>query len=424
MNMDWQIPFLEHVRKAHFTLLATSLVLFVAATLTPTALIEKAYNQARIVLSIKEDAFRPIRSKTISEQFNVIFMVDEKYFEPLWAAHELFDEIKDETLSRFSSLNSEQIAYSWSWDSVVKTKGNLWSHSFSSDIYSLRPHTLKRFITAWDFYWNGKALEVENIDWDNMRIYSHGKQLQPSQISMEDIDSFDFKAALRVEKDPNRSFVRPQWFVVAEIKNKNELFSFDELHIPILARKRFDLDMQDAMFKDSAGNEYRGEFKEAFGDLAEYSKELETLELEPLAAYLRKRYKEDDKKIVVFGIDITRSIIGQWGLFVLAFSQIYYLLHFYRLKFLNIDQAIYKKFAWIMVYPGILPKLAAVSTVTVIPAASSLLLFCSIWNESTTVLAQVFLIVGLIMNLLLVIVTFWVYRQEKNVLSLKLEAKK
>jgi len=206
----------------------------------------------------------------------------------------------------------------------------------------------------------------------------------------------DMKLSLRVEVDPSRNFVRPQWFIVAELRSARSGSEIDEVHVPIAARKRFDVDFQSALLVRPEFALVRGSFSEAFGDLEAIAIGLDTLEIEPLVAYARSRYRQDEERIQILGVAIPQGVIGQWGLALLLGCQGYLVLHLRKFLGMSFTEDILQRFAWIVLYRDKVSSTVSLTTVAVFPALAACILVGNVWNATPSVAVRAVLSVELV----------------------------
>ena len=108
----------------------------------------------------------------------------------------------------------------------------------------------------------------------------------------------------------------------------------------------------------------------------------ETLEIDPLIAYIRERYREDDKKIQVLGFEIPQSSISQWGIAVLIACEIYLLLHLCRSRSLWIADDLPRD-PWIALYQDWFSCTVSLSSITALPLSAAILLAWNGWTADS-----------------------------------------
>jgi hypothetical protein len=401
--------FIEHLRSVHFALVATCFALLVAASLKPPGAAEKAYNQVMTAAGVADKVFTLEVLDRFSRRRNAHFRVEDNNYQVLAGGRDLADQVVD-ALPRLLGVSPGSLDGSgWRWDAAIKSNGNFWPVRYwrEPEIQG----TLGGFRKAWDFYANAKAVRVEGQPrWDGTRFFLLGKDLEPAAARASaaaagrdrPIGITDLKLGLREERDARRQLAPRRWYVVLEPRwsdNRNSP-AFDEIWVPVPARKDYSVDPQMDIVPTEAGLALAGPFEDAFGDLAEQAKGLESLEMGALIAYLRQRYRENDKAVQLLGIEVPQSAISQWGLLVLIACLAYLLLHLRRARRLWREPL--PASPWIALYQDRLSRLVSLGSITLIPVSAGGLLIVNGWSSSASPATRAALAGGGLLALVLV----------------------
>lgn len=133
------------------------------------------------------------------------------------------------------------------------------------------------------------------------------------------------------------------------------------------------IDLQES-FSRAIGKSWRSlRFDEAFRELAQEAKGLETITLEQLETYLGTKRTQAGEKVEVLGLKIPSAAIGTWGILVLLGVQAYALLHFrqYLSLYAKVEPP---PFPWIGLYRDPSSRGLFLASVAILPAFSSLFL--------------------------------------------------
>ena len=212
----------------------------------------------------------------------------------------------------------------------------------------------------------------------------------------------EVKLGLRQQKSTTANFAPPHWFVVAELQwaDSEQSPEANEIWVPIPARKAVEVDVQSELIPPLQGVRLSGAYEDAFGDLQYYTKGLESLETNAVVNYLRERYRNDDKKIQVLGIEVPQSAISQWGLLILIACQVYLYLHLAQSKTLWKETV--PSFPWIALYPGFAARVISTLSISVLPASAALLLTFQGWEGTTNNVLKGLILFATIVSVLIV----------------------
>jgi hypothetical protein len=375
--------FLEHLRTVHFTVVVTSFALLVASTIRPPQSLARAYDQAQLAAGLEQKAFSSETLDAFSKRRNVLFLVDSSHYKALEKADALEEHFVDALPALLQMpANSIQVQGKF-WGNTVRTSGNFWPF-VPRGLSAQNQPTLESFQETWAFYRAAKAVTLDGFDSGQPPlIFKNGKAVDQKSLGGHARHSSghgeisivrDAQFGLRLAKDPARTFSPPTWYVVVEITWQDDRVAppVDEVWFPIPARKALDIDVQSSVIPAEAGPRVRGDFDDAFGDLKEVAKGLESMQLNALIGYLRGKFKDDDKKIQVFGVDIPQSALSQWGLLALLSSELYLALHLLQARRYWESQT--SDFPWIALYPGVASRSVALASVIVLPICAITLL--------------------------------------------------
>ena len=110
-------------------------------------------------------------------------------------------------------------------------------------------------------------------------------------------------------------------------------------------------------------------FSEAFPELVELMRDMDSLSIDQSRIFLRKK-RNADRQIEIFGVKIDLRQLKIWGLIAFSIGFVYFYIHFNRF---SDDFAKYNEvefdFPWIVVYSDITSRIAGLTSIVVVPVA-------------------------------------------------------
>lgn len=412
--------FLEHIRTVHFSLVAACFALLVASTVRPFGSLERAYDQARLTSGLMRKAFSGTNLEDFSKRRHAPFLIDNTYYLPLVESEAIMEQIANRIPAALG-LEDRVSVEGRSWDVNVRATGNFWLMPYAGG------NTLAEFRKAWEFFRAASPVTLDGFSSEQrprlFRVGGAELSEQQRQVEIHNFVEHDLRAvvrelrlALRLEKDPNRNFTPRRWYVVAELtwQDPSRSSEVNEIWFPIPGRKAVEIDLQSELLPITDGIRLTGAYEDAFGDLQFYARGLESLELSAVIAYLRERYRDDNKKIQILGLEIPLSTLSQWGLVILLGCQGYLALHLLRGR--QFWESSSTQFPWVGLYPGLPARLASVVSVSALPASAALLLCWQGWDGTPSWFWRASLLIATLASLSLVVVTtrLWPKPRKEN----------
>ncbi|WP_296597715.1 hypothetical protein [Phenylobacterium sp.] len=406
---------LEHLRRVHFALIATSFALLVAASIRPDGSLERAYAQAQAIAGIETKIFGGPPLVALSEKHDMPFLSDDRSYLPLARSQAFLSQIPDR-LNESLGLPKDRIVVSGtSFAATMMSVGNFTLRGNADRTYAAG--TLGDFQQRWEFFRTAVGVTLDGfVSPGPVRFFKFGEELTTAERDRAraalarargEIVINDAKLGLRQNKSATQNFAPRQWYIVAELawRNEQEAPGFNEVWFPIPARRNHEIDVQTELFPASAGVDLTGRYEDVFGDLNFYSKGLESLKLDQLIAYIRELYKRDNKNVQVLGVEIPQDSISRWGLLVLLAVQTYMLLHIQHGRKDWADRL--PTYPWVALYPGLLPRLVTTVTIAILPIATSAMLAWQGWEGSTNPAIRASVTVAVVISVILGVATAW-----------------
>jgi hypothetical protein len=133
-----------------------------------------------------------------------------------------------------------------------------------------------------------------------------------------------------------------------------------------------------AMFRES----HKGEFNEAFPELALISNDLLKIDLKDVPDRVRYMEVQGEQGVDAFGLRVTASEVGRFGVVLLLAVQLYFWLHLRELAGKIAPSAPGWDVAWIGVYSSRPSVVALFLSSCVLPLASAIVIVPRIWHAS------------------------------------------
>jgi len=225
----------------------------------------------------------------------------------------------------------------------------------------------------WDFLERANAAKFLDIEFSGLRFFGvSGEIHDPKGITINQASQTDglIEAKFDVVElvDDVRTFSQRKWYIVVELQRNDLDVNFDTIYIPVKVAYSEQLGAQNIVIPYTESEIPLGKFVDAFGDLYEVTKGLESLNFSDLMPYLRQQRDRSSSKVTIFGVEIPATSISTWGLFLIATFQLYFIIDVGRFESLNPSASTIRKFAWIGVYPGMFAKFIFLASSSIFPA--------------------------------------------------------
>ncbi|GGP17736.1 hypothetical protein [Silvimonas iriomotensis] len=362
---------IEHLRNVHFSLVAASFALMIAALATPSQSLSKAIEETKKAI---------LNSGGIFSQTSI-----------------------DKSLTRkngefYILINEEKIIIPEIQQSIlIMWEGaNLPDASSSSDLYPKRENEdskygitnlasiMKSYETVGGFLENIETLEkfkkyyISDFSLNRVNVYIDGEKKEIEQSEIRDYISkidgyanpgwyrtstyFSFQGGIpspdeRSEIIMNGNLV---FFLIPDVGIEKTVSTTSHrvsINIPFMLHIG---NYNQAISKNELNQDYR--------EFSYYSKDLRSLSLHEFQNYLDSLERSGNQKIQIFGIELQQSDITSWGMAALVACQIYLLLHLIEGKKTGIDLTC--KFPWIGVYDDFLSICFSHASIFIFPIAT------------------------------------------------------
>ncbi len=414
-------------------MMGLSFALIVASSVLPSASLDEAYNQLKIIDSVRTKYLTYEHLQTRIQDNKIDFFTTNSMYEPTPNLKKIERQISDKLIFLIDADTTLTIG-STSWRHTRRTKGaKRKANIFTNTPSLLALHNLDNFQKGWNFLHNAHNARIKEIKFEDLVGFQSGEKVDMSNYLRSRPSEFvsaillSTKFGILEKKHLTRSFTPPEWLIVIEIAQPEAIIlPFDEIHIPIQVSFSEKIGAQSIVVPPEDSTVPLGEYESAFGDLKALTKGLESMDITPLLDYIRHLRNESDKNIQLLGIEIPRTIVSQWGITLLIAFQGYFLLHFNHTRFLTFSRDVLDTFPWIGLYSSKTAKITFLFSSSLLPiSASSLLL----WNGASLNKLTVnitLLLVSAISSFLLAgytTVNIWKFRHqlEKGCLDEKLE---
>ncbi|MGO7426211.1 hypothetical protein ACCT09_42250, partial [Rhizobium ruizarguesonis] len=174
------------------------------------------------------------------------------------------------------------------------------------------------------------------------------------------------------EADTVLTFAQRKWYIDVELKPNGTNVDLNSLYLPIDVVYIPQMTSQNIVVPFTDAGVPIGDFANAFGDLQDAAKGLESLALTDLGPYLRQKVDDTTDQITIFGVEVPISSIGTWGLILVFVFQFYFITDLTRYMKVGSVPEVAATFPWIGVYPGILSRIAFFFSTSVLPIIDGL----------------------------------------------------
>lgn len=398
--MEWQRDFLSHVRSVHFTVLGVSLALLVASALLPSASIEEAYRQLQTITRIvtADLTWDAVAARARERRVHLLVTDDEYEITPEARvfAEQVADDLQWVDQSEVEALGGDIAASpslvmigSIDWRPLPhREDARLRHHLFFAETDSGAANTLETFSRTWNFLDTARAYRIDTAKLPETELFAkgqrigqcHGGVVGTAYFCRAGINSHlpggsrlvAASFGLSVPTSGGALMAPRDWSILVDFEPDD--FWLDAARIPVEMSYLDEVDAQQFVLSPGEPRTASGPAETVFGDLYDVARGLETLSFDQLAPYMRRLRDERSDQVTLLGVDIPLSLAGRWGLVVLLSTQVYFLLHFARLRRLGIAPETLERYPWIMLYRDPGSRLASLISVVAIPAITAVAL--------------------------------------------------
>lgn len=390
--------FVKHLRLTHFTLFITCIALIFGLSSESRRNTDKALEQIQQIVRLTNTTLK--NKKWLQQLAKRKF---EK--ENLEAPIQSFDQTEmrvqfDNGLTQLTKSSVIKISnipvFNWSVPVLYpKKEPNKWIPGWGLDpndpIEMKQPKTIEDFKTLWNQLENRYVVVPLNVNGVNIRFWAE----ESSRLLFSGkLLSSDEKTSPLIPK-----LDKPRWGVVSD-SNYTSLFIFKEgglddvfpdiklkdirlgeynrkqvtftIYVYITA-ERINLHAQKYLSDEVEASWKSGKFSNTFPEIAQLTKNLESVELDQMQFMLENIRKRTKSDIEIVGIRLPSRFLGIWGMIFLGGIQIYLLIHFEQFKQLIATQNIDVGVPWLALYRGIKPRFAY------LVSAAGLPVVCTLW---------------------------------------------
>lgn len=393
-NMEYATgaEFLRHLRRLHFTLVVTSIALYVASALVPPPILSKAYSQIREIVSVAPQLTQSwITSKYAPEKklknfdrtFNFKDQAGKLY--QIWVNSNL---ISDELEFYWYTLNDSNMPY------VIAA-----SEKFVKDVRStqLPPRELSEFVKAWNLLFIGsEAVEIGKRSAWNVNGYffehnmgsvdaeervirleyqsEHGGKPEPTNQKKYEERISAFISLKRPNSDVNPRSPQANWRFVLQDYTLNSSRSAQarkfRVEVPVSVTT-MQLSLQKKFVEESGVKDWRsGRFEETFPELWQVAQHLDSVELVQLEKYVRGRLNEGQGSVEFLNVKVPYEGIRTFGILILIGIQVAFLIHLRQFFSWANSNEFHQSFPWVGVYDDIASKVMNIVTIAILPVTT------------------------------------------------------
>lgn len=374
--MSWEIEFLKHIRTTHFTLMGSLVILLVAMNLARAPQIEAAYHELTVVDTIRNKYFSDNNMRRITTDKNIDFFATSNDYSPTNGMNAFIKKVVNSLVFKDPTLGRLRIG-SWKWGMTMHTKGTKRLVTvFTNDPQTFGAFNISQFTKEWNFLDSANAARVQSISLTGMKFFNYkGEIKKPQNVIIDRSGKQDnfVEATLGLKEESNKliTFAQRYWYLVIDLNNSDADLGFDTIYVPINISFLSAMKPQSILVPYNNAAVPVGEFSEAFGDLYDVTRGLDSLSFSDLLPYLRGERNKTTDQITIFGVDIPIQSINTWGLFLVFLFQFYFLNDLIQFCGRRPRPEDILNFAWIGVYPSRASRFAFLASSTVFPAAVS-----------------------------------------------------
>jgi hypothetical protein len=379
---------LEHLRAAHFAIVAAVLVLLAASTITPPAVLERASDEASVATQINAfltvssvaEAIAPFLTRLPGDALSV----HEARNKFLWRVDDVYHPLGESFVppprpKLWIPIATQAFSPPWRFPAAITKPPT--------------QRTVGEFKEAWSFLLSGREAYVVTairlsgaaFSWRETAVEGrgritayHNEEIVEMRDTLRPNPRREFLTDVEMEYEPNRTAGR-----VILLLNGGQA---DDPHVrygrvaslPAEIR-RCPIDLLPAFLNNydkstnSLVNSQNSPFDSAFRHLASYSVGLDSLTLEELRAYLERLMKQQREEVDLFGARIPLSTISAWGIIILVVMQLYFLANVSKLTTPCASPMDEREYPWIGVYTDSLSKTITLVSMGLVPVTAIVL---------------------------------------------------
>ncbi|MGO7271384.1 hypothetical protein ACCS56_25625 [Rhizobium ruizarguesonis] len=376
--MDWEVEFLKHLRTNHLALAGALVALLVAMTLAQSAAFRRAYDEFLVLNTVITKYLSLDNMHKVADAGAIEFFATPASYEVTYRADQWANDIINTLAIKDPKLGTLRIG-SWQWGTAIATKGpRSRLQFFSNDPTIFGANNLNQFAKIWDFLGKAHAGQIKSLSFSGMRAFGSRGELAnlPPEIvqdkSLQPDNYVDATFDLVEEADTVLTFAQRKWYIDVELKPNGTNVDLNSLYLPIDVVYIPQMTSQNIVVPFTDAGVPIGDFANAFGDLQDAAKGLESLALTDLGPYLRQKVDDTTDQITIFGVEVPISSIGTWGLILVFVFQFYFITDLTRYMKVGSVPEVAATFPWIGVYPGILSRIAFFFSTSVLPIIDGL----------------------------------------------------